>query len=84
MAFSRFQTLYLKKTFPQQEFKLVSYGPCQTPTLGFCVKRYEEVRTFIPQQYFYIQGSVLQNGAKQNLHWEHPRVFSQVSFFTSK
>ncbi len=34
VTFSRFQTLTLKKKCPNLQIKLISYGPCQTPTLG--------------------------------------------------
>ena len=39
-AFTRFQTKFLTKSFPTVlSDQLVSYGPCQFPTLGFVVER---------------------------------------------
>lgn len=39
-AFTRFQTMRLTKVFPQVlSDQLISYGPCQFPTLGFVVER---------------------------------------------
>ena len=39
-AFTRFQTMRLKQAFPAVlGEQLVSYGPCQFPTLGFVVDR---------------------------------------------
>lgn len=39
-AFTRFQTMRLRKVFPQVlSDQLISYGPCQFPTLGFVVER---------------------------------------------
>ena len=45
-AFSRFQTLLLRNSVPEID-SIVSYGPCQFPTLGFVVERYlqREVRS---------------------------------------
>ena len=42
-AFTRFQTLRLRSVFPQVlSDQLISYGPCQFPTLGFVVDRVRE------------------------------------------
>ena len=39
-AFTRFQTIRLKQVFPTVlSDQLISYGPCQFPTLGFVVER---------------------------------------------
>ena len=45
-AFTRFQTMRLQKLFPESlTNKLVSYGSCQFPTMGFVVERFK-VRFF--------------------------------------
>lgn len=39
-AFTRFQTMRLTRVFPSVlSGQLISYGPCQFPTLGFVVDR---------------------------------------------
>lgn len=43
--------------FPQKLVdKLISYGSCQFPTLGFVVDRYKDVESFIPEPFWKIKG----------------------------
>lgn len=51
-AFTRFQTLRYQKIFPTHVEGLVSYGSCQIPTLGFVVRRFDDVEKFIPQEFW--------------------------------
>lgn len=39
IAFSRFQTNYFQRLLrlSGSGLRMITYGPCQTPTLGFCV-----------------------------------------------
>lgn len=56
-AFTRFQTMRLQKIFPEAlSDKLISYGSCQFPTLGFVVERYKQVQAFIPEPFWKIKG----------------------------
>eukprot|EP00746_Dinoflagellata_sp_MGD_P015992 gnl/MRDRNA2_/MRDRNA2_135857_c0_seq1.p1 gnl/MRDRNA2_/MRDRNA2_135857_c0~~gnl/MRDRNA2_/MRDRNA2_135857_c0_seq1.p1 ORF type:complete len:604 (-),score=110.59 gnl/MRDRNA2_/MRDRNA2_135857_c0_seq1:73-1851(-) len=66
ISFSRFQTQYFRKHFGQQLGKaMVTYGPCQTPTLWFCVKRHIDIEQFVPLPYWQLQATVqLPNGVK--------------------
>ena len=48
VAFSRLMTrAYLdlaKEKFRIRDLKVISFGPCQTPTLWFCVQRHREIQ----------------------------------------
>ncbi|KAH9979024.1 DNA topoisomerase [Lactifluus volemus] len=52
-AFTRMQTRTLQPLF-QQISGVVSYGPCQFPTLGFVVSRFDQVKAFKPEKFWYI------------------------------
>eukprot|EP00578_Thalassiosira_sp_NH16_P016585 CAMPEP_0181110076 /NCGR_PEP_ID=MMETSP1071-20121207/18522_1 /TAXON_ID=35127 /ORGANISM="Thalassiosira sp., Strain NH16" /LENGTH=416 /DNA_ID=CAMNT_0023193825 /DNA_START=185 /DNA_END=1435 /DNA_ORIENTATION=- len=61
-AFTRFQTLRLQKKFDGfQERGVVSYGPCQFPTLGFVVERWARIETFIPENFWALEMSIRLN-----------------------
>lgn len=52
-AFTRYQTLRYQRLFPALiATKLVSYGSCQIPTLGFVTERFKENENFIPQKFW--------------------------------
>ena len=52
-SFTRFQTLLVQEMFPKK-YGVVSYGPCQFPTLGFIVERYQAIRDFVPEKFNYL------------------------------
>jgi len=46
--------------------KLVSYGPCQTPALSFCVDRAHEIQQFVPTAFFEVQVEASPDSGKKN------------------
>eukprot|EP01035_Chromulina_nebulosa_P021252 gene21252-27537_t len=50
--FTRFQTLRLQNKFDDLQNVLISYGPCQFPTLGFVVDADDKIRNFIPEKFW--------------------------------
>lgn len=55
VSFTRFLTsniFPLLKNLDDPNLKLLSYGPCQTPTLYFCVKRHYEISNFQSKEYY--------------------------------
>ena len=55
-ALTRFQTLRLQRKFDGfSEQGVVSYGPCQFPTLGFVVERWARIETFVPEDFWFLE-----------------------------
>eukprot|EP00921_Rhytidocystis_pertsovi_P010947 GHVQ01017627.1.p1 GENE.GHVQ01017627.1~~GHVQ01017627.1.p1 ORF type:complete len:865 (-),score=112.32 GHVQ01017627.1:231-2825(-) len=83
-AFTRFQTRYFQGKYGDLDSSCISYGPCQTPTLQFCVKRHDEITTFQPET-FYTLDVMLEVGEQELwLEWSRGRVFDQVIGHTFK
>ncbi|EGR31996.1 hypothetical protein IMG5_098220 [Ichthyophthirius multifiliis] len=82
-AFTRFQTINLQNKFQslKQSKEIISYGPCQFPTLGFVVERYNQIQLFKEEKFWYIQGSFTWNEGQQqyicDLKWERVRLYDQ-------
>jgi len=77
VAFSRFQTRYFQGKYGDLDSAVISYGPCQTPTLGFCVDRMDEISTFSPEQFWTLDLSVDTGVGMIALEWCRGRVFDQ-------
>ncbi|KAN0091264.1 DNA topoisomerase, type IA, core domain containing protein [Tylopilus felleus] len=80
-AFTRMQTLTLQNRLPQfrEKREVVSYGPCQFPTLGFVVQRYNQVKAFTPEDFWYILLSLKRqiNGEEKKIDftWRRGHLF---------
>lgn len=50
--------------------RMISYGPCQTPALSFCIDRMREIEGFTPQVYWKLSCSAkMVDGSTQSLKW---------------
>ena len=47
----------------------MSFGPCQTPTLWFCVQRHREIANFRPEEYFTVRVRATLAGKEVDLTW---------------
>ena len=79
-AFTRFQTVRLQKKFDGFSNGVISYGPCQFPTLGFVVERWACIETFVPQDFWYLDltlrvDSEPDNAAPNNTNASRPIQF---------
>jgi len=57
----------------------VSQGPCQFPTLGFVVQRYNQVKNFVPESFWYIHLSHVRQtttGPQETIfNWQRGHLF---------
>lgn len=53
------------------------YGPCQTPTLGFCVERHLQITTFSPESFWSVRPWLNKGGHQLQLSWERNRIFDK-------
>ena len=74
-AFTRFQTKYFQGKYGDLDTNLVSYGPCQTPTLWFCVRRSDEINAFQPESFYTIDVTVAKAGRDLQAQWDRGQVF---------
>lgn len=75
VAFTRFQTSYFNGKYGNLDSRVISYGPCQTPTLGFCVQRYLQISTFKPEKYWVLHPHIIHKGYELKLEWDRMRLF---------
>ena len=73
-AFTRFLTMRYKS---KAVGKVLSYGPCQFPTLGFIVARWEEILAFEPKPFWFIKLLVEAEPPIQ-FHWKRDKLFEPL------
>lgn len=80
-AFTRFQTMRLQKKFAALSQKLISYGSCQFPTVGFVVERYNAIENFVPELFWKLKVShqPTPSDGKVDFHWKRVRLFDQTA-----
>ncbi|GER28790.1 DNA topoisomerase [Striga asiatica] len=75
VAFTRFQTSYFNGKYGNLDSRVISYGPCQTPTLGFCLQRHLTITTFKPEKFWVLHPYALHRGYDLKLEWDRQRLF---------
>lgn len=73
---------------------VVSYGPCQFPTLGFVVDRQMRIKNFVPEEFWYIQlqldddintSRIISSDTAENttiFQWERGHLYDRLSVLT--
>ena len=84
-AFTRFQSLRLQKKFDTGSTSVISFGPCQFPTLGFVVDRNSKIDAFRPEHFWYLTCDVEfdnpdKPGSKLScsFHWDRSRLYDRL------
>ncbi|GAA5824127.1 hypothetical protein JCM5353_006152 [Sporobolomyces roseus] len=75
--FTRTQSLELQKRVATLVDMLISYGPCQFPTLGFVVDQYERVQAFIPEPSWHIHVGLVREDSTTGFTWRRGRLYDQ-------
>ncbi|PON32607.1 DNA topoisomerase, type IA [Parasponia andersonii] len=79
-SFTRFQTMLLRDAFvidaaTDERNLVLSYGPCQFPTLGFVVERYWEVQSHEPEGFWVINCSHKSDEGIASFNWMRGHLF---------
>ncbi|CDY39837.1 BnaC02g42810D [Brassica napus] len=84
-SFTRFQTMLLKDRFSidstgdEERSRVISYGPCQFPTLGFIVERYWEIQAHEPEEFWTINCSHESEEGLATFNWMRGHLFDYAS-----
>lgn len=76
------QTQALQNMIPvgvDERGKLISYGSCQFPTLGFVVDRYLRVRNFVPEPFWYIKVHHIKDDVEVKFNWRRGHLFDRMA-----
>lgn len=77
-AFTRFQTLRMRQLTNSINKKIISYGPCQFPTLGFVVERFLKKERFIPEKFWFITILVSHQGKRAEFKWSRVHLHDEI------
>ncbi|MCJ1374265.1 DNA topoisomerase [Loxospora ochrophaea] len=78
-AFTRFQTLSLRTMGGDLVDRVISYGSCQFPTLGFVVDRYFRVKNFVPEKFWTIKVVHHRQDIDVTFLWRRHRLFDRMA-----
>ena len=78
VAFTRFSTKHFLDKYALLDARLLSYGPCQTPTLGFVVQREDEIATFAPEPFWELTAEATLAGEAVDVAWDRKRCFDRA------
>ncbi|KAL2241310.1 UNVERIFIED_CONTAM: DNA topoisomerase 3-alpha [Sesamum indicum] len=79
-SFTRFQTMLLRDAFvldftTDDKNVILSYGPCQFPTLGFVVERFWEIQSHEPEEFWTINCTHNSEEGTATFNWMRGHLF---------
>ncbi|WOH07973.1 hypothetical protein DCAR_0727408 [Daucus carota subsp. sativus] len=79
-SFTRFQTMLLRDAFvldfaADGRNVVLSYGPCQFPTLGFVVERYWEIQSHEPEEFWTVNCTHNADDCTASFNWMRGHLF---------
>lgn len=81
VSFSWYQTQEIIRLYPEIKRMFhtgsVTYGPCQIPTLGFCVDWAEKIAKFVPEKYWTIKPEIKLQSKTYTLKWNRKKLFNE-------
>eukprot|EP00884_Botryococcus_braunii_P013362 jgi/Botrbrau1/22026/Bobra.0024s0040.1 len=88
-SFTRLQTLLLQSKFDWQDArlegegarKLISYGPCQFPTLGLIVQRAWDIRAHVAEAFWFIHVAYRDGTKACDFKWDRGHLFDHAAAF---
>lgn len=78
-AFTRFQTLHLRDRFANLPENVISYGPCQFPTLGFVVQRYLRRKNFVVEPFWGLSINYKRDNKSVSFSWCRGNLFDRMA-----
>ncbi|KAH3902073.1 related to DNA topoisomerase 3 [Saccharomycodes ludwigii] len=85
LSFTRFLTNFFQNNKLVDAKVVVSYGPCQFPTLGFVVDRDDRIEKFVPENFWYLEISIKRDntdGGQIKLQWKRGHLFDRLIVYT--
>ncbi|KAH3665901.1 hypothetical protein OGAPHI_004090 [Ogataea philodendri] len=80
-SFTRFLTDLFRKSLKLDG--VVSYGGCQFPTLGFVVDRYKRIKSFKPEEFWYLNLSIKKKSDRSktgtSVTWSRGHLFDRLA-----
>ena len=75
VALTRFLTTHFQQKYHGLDSKTLSFGPCQTPTLGFVVARQDEISAFMPENFWVLKAT---SSLDVSIEWVRRRCFDEA------